>query len=332
MIAFDNLSRVPEWLSDALCRLATGGGFSTRELYTDAEEIIFDAQRPIILTGIDELATRGDLADRAIIISLPSIPEERRRQDADIRADFDAMRPAILGALLTAASGGLRRRKSVHLNRLPRMADFAVWVAATSPELGMKDSEFLDAYTGNRQAMNALPLEASLVAPFIIRLSEGGTFEGTATDLLQTIEGQATDETRKHRNWPLTGRALSGEIRRLAPNLRGVGVNIEFNRRTGKGRARNLVVHKISEGETLSASSASSADTQNQRLTADAKHQADANGHQADGRRTVGGRQSDANEKLVNARKITHTDGADGADAKNTSIPISPSMSASVGR
>ena len=40
VIALDNLSTVPDWLSDAICRLATGGGFATRELYSDGEEII----------------------------------------------------------------------------------------------------------------------------------------------------------------------------------------------------------------------------------------------------------------------------------------------------
>lgn len=61
VVALDNLSRIPAWLSDALCRLSTGGGFSTRQLYTDNEEAIFDAQRPVIMTGIEELATRSDL-------------------------------------------------------------------------------------------------------------------------------------------------------------------------------------------------------------------------------------------------------------------------------
>src|SRR5262249_24755294 len=41
MIALDNLSDLPAWLSDALCRLATGGGFSTRQLYTDEDEKLF---------------------------------------------------------------------------------------------------------------------------------------------------------------------------------------------------------------------------------------------------------------------------------------------------
>ena len=48
MLAFDNLSHLPPWLSDALCRLATGGGFGTRALFTNQEEALFDAQRPVV--------------------------------------------------------------------------------------------------------------------------------------------------------------------------------------------------------------------------------------------------------------------------------------------
>ena len=66
LLAFDNVSRLPPWLSDTLCRLATGGGFAVRQLYTDQDEILFDATRPVILNGIEEIVTRADLADRAI--------------------------------------------------------------------------------------------------------------------------------------------------------------------------------------------------------------------------------------------------------------------------
>src|SRR5215208_8066384 len=82
VLAFDNLSGIRDQLSDALCRLATGGGFATRILYTDDEEIIFSAKRPIILNGIDDIATRGDLQERSLLVSLPSIPEERRVEEA----------------------------------------------------------------------------------------------------------------------------------------------------------------------------------------------------------------------------------------------------------
>jgi hypothetical protein len=37
IIGLDNLSHLSPWLSDSLCRLAIGGGFSRRELYMDAD-------------------------------------------------------------------------------------------------------------------------------------------------------------------------------------------------------------------------------------------------------------------------------------------------------
>src|SRR5262249_45420596 len=86
VIALDNLSSLQPWLSDCLCRLATGGGYATRELYSDNEEFILDAQRPVVLTSIEDLASRGDLLDRAIVETLPAIPEERRRPEKELWA------------------------------------------------------------------------------------------------------------------------------------------------------------------------------------------------------------------------------------------------------
>ena len=76
VVATDNLSHVPGWLSDALCRLATGGGFATRTLYENDEETIFDAMRPAILTGIEEVATRSDSAGPCLLLQLPRISAE----------------------------------------------------------------------------------------------------------------------------------------------------------------------------------------------------------------------------------------------------------------
>jgi hypothetical protein len=61
LLAFDNLSGLPAWLSDALCRLASGGSFAFRQLYTDDEEVLFKAARPTILNGIDPRALAGRL-------------------------------------------------------------------------------------------------------------------------------------------------------------------------------------------------------------------------------------------------------------------------------
>ena len=92
VLAFDNVSGIPPWLSDALCRLATGGGFALRQLYSDQDEMLFDATRPVILNGIEDIVTRPDLADRAMFLTLEPIPEERRRPEAELWPAFEARR------------------------------------------------------------------------------------------------------------------------------------------------------------------------------------------------------------------------------------------------
>jgi hypothetical protein len=124
--AFDNVSGLPPWLSDTLCRLASGSAFSARRLFTDQDEILFAAARPIILNGIEEVITRPDLADRAILLTLAPIAERHRRPEIALWREFELARPRILGALLDAAAHGLRMLPQVRLRRLPRMADFAL--------------------------------------------------------------------------------------------------------------------------------------------------------------------------------------------------------------
>jgi hypothetical protein len=120
-IAFDNLSPVPTWLSDALCRLATGGGFATRELYANDEDVLFDAMRPVLITSIEELATRGDLLHRALIIYLPTTADDQRRTEAAVWSEFEAVQASIFGVLLNGISAALRNLSRVKLPRLLRM-------------------------------------------------------------------------------------------------------------------------------------------------------------------------------------------------------------------
>ena len=65
LVACDNVSYISNELSDALCRLSSGATFSKRANYTDADESVIKAARPVLLNGIpDKLANRADLADR----------------------------------------------------------------------------------------------------------------------------------------------------------------------------------------------------------------------------------------------------------------------------
>lgn len=247
LIALDNLSRIPIWLSDALCRLATGGGFATRELYANDEEVLFDARRPILLNGIEELATRSDLLERAIVLTLPSIPEERRRTEAEFWRDFEAARPAILGALLDGVSGALRAHDSVRLEKLPRMADFAQWATAAELSLGLTEGAFLAAYTGNRAASNDLALEASAVASALLSFAEAKRrWLGTPSELLRELNKQAGEDLQRQPGWPKAANSLSGILKRLAPNLRAAGVNITRPNRAGKKGSRLIQIETTS--------------------------------------------------------------------------------------
>jgi hypothetical protein len=237
-VAFDNLSKITLWLSDGLCRLATGGGFTTRELYTNDDEVLFDAQRPSVLNGIEEVATRPDLLDRAIILSLPSIPEDKRMKESALWREFEASRPRILGALLDAVSIALRDEPHVTLERLPRMADFAVWATAAEPGLGLAVGSFMAAYESNRASANDLALEASPVAGEVLKLMVGReALTVTYKELLADLERPFGDSPKRPEGWPKSPRGLAGELTRVAVNLRKAGVDIRpAGRQSGTGR------------------------------------------------------------------------------------------------
>jgi hypothetical protein len=231
VVGYDNLSKIDTWLSDALCRLATGGGLATRQLYSDDEETLFEYQRPVILTGIEELAIRGDLADRSLLVDLPSIDEATRRDEEDFWSDYEQDRPRLLGALLDAISTALRCRPEVKLDQVPRMADFALWVVAAAPSLDLEPADFLKAYDANRAAANAMAVEASPVAAEVSRLiRQRECWEGTATGLLADLNANADGSVdRRARSWPKNAKALSDALRRVKPNLSKVGVRVEFS-------------------------------------------------------------------------------------------------------
>lgn len=243
-LAFDNLSHLPAWLSDVFCRLASGGGFSTRELYSDSDEVLFDSQRPIILNAIEEIATRGDLLGRALIVHLPRITDERRIAEKNLWREFEKAKPLILGALLDAVSVALRTLPTVTLPNPPRMADFAVWSTAAEPALGCARGAFMRAYSENRESANELTLEASPVAAAVRELAESSEWAGIASELLDVLNERANEKTRRQKAWPTTPRALSNALRRLAPNLRAVGVDVKFDRKPDRSRRRLIQIRK----------------------------------------------------------------------------------------
>ncbi|MCC6444309.1 MAG: bifunctional DNA primase/polymerase [Armatimonadetes bacterium] len=233
VLAYDNLSGLAPWLSDALCRLSTGGGFATRELYSDDGEVVFQARRAVLLNGIEDLATRSDLADRALSVVLPPIPDGNRRTGDEVEALFHRAHPRILGALLDAVSAALRNRPRLRPQNLPRMADFALWVMAAEESLPWKPGGFRAVYDRSRRDALTVSLESDPVAVALQRLlaTRGSAYEATATDLLNDLAEHASEPQRKARAWPQSPRALTNRLRRLAPLLRSTGLEPIFERK-----------------------------------------------------------------------------------------------------
>ena len=315
VLAFDNVSGLPAWISDTLCRLATGGGFAVRQLYTDQDEVLFDAARPVILNGIEDIVTRPDLADRAIFLTLEAIPEERRRPEKELWAEFNAARPQLLGNLLDAVSHGLKRLPDTRLDSLPRMADFAVWATACETALWATGT-FGSAYAGNRDEAVDSVIEADPVGSAIRSLIGTRTeWTGTASDLLGALDDEVGEKVRKSKAWPSSARALSGRVRRAATFLRKVGVDITFERE-GRARTRTIQITRKPERAPAEPSTPSASSAQ----FAEARHN---KGFDQDDPRTVNQR-ADANTGHTKPGTVrdNHTENnqmaaADGTDASS---------------
>lgn len=250
--ALDNLSKIPDWLADALCRLATGGGLSKRELYSDAEEIVLEAKQPVIFNGIGELIERPDLLDRALPVTLKMIQDGTYREEADVWKEFEVAAPALLGAILDAASCALRRLPSVQLTAKPRMADFARWVEAAAPALGWPQGYFVGIYAGSRTKGREEAVADNPLAGILLTLAESAPWRGTATELLALVQAGMNQS----REAPATNRALTNQLKRLAPVLRTVGLEIRFGR---TGRRRWIALERKSELQRNAASQPSPA-------------------------------------------------------------------------
>jgi hypothetical protein len=230
VLAYDNISYLPDWLSDALCRLATGAAFTTRELYSDDSEVLLSAKCPVVMNGISEFVSRGDLLDRLLCVTLAPIAPNKRRLESEYWRSVDQARPAIFGALLDAVVTALRRLPTMPQPAdLPRLADFALWVEAAAPALGWPAGHFLSAYKGMHNDASATALEGNTLALLLIEHYSGKPFEGFTKTLLDDLSATFSRERPAPKEFPKTPKGLANQLRRIAPELRSVGLSVTFS-------------------------------------------------------------------------------------------------------
>ena len=235
VIVLDNLSVLPAALQDDLCRLATGGGLGGRKLYTNDGDASFNASRPVILTGITNLATRGDLADRALPFHLAEVVT--RKTEAEIQEGFSYAHPRVFAGLLDIMVVGLRRLEEVQRARRPlgRMADFTQWGYAVAPAIGWAEDDFRLAYRVTRREASQNVIESDPVAAGIVALVRGAKGKGKPWSGLQTSLWQrlaeAAGDAAKAPGFPKSPEGLGWVLKRVIPVLGDRGIRVTQKRR-----------------------------------------------------------------------------------------------------
>ena len=218
VVSVDNVSSVPAWWSDALCRAVSGDGDVRRRLYSDNELSVFSFRRVIVVNGIDFGGLRGDLAERLLRVELDVIDPTSRRTDRDLAAAWEDAHPRILGALLDLSCQVLAELPGLRLSTLPRMADFARVLAAVDKVLG---TDGMSRYVGQADSLSADVVTSEPVLTALAR-QVVAPFTGTAADLLDMLTPEEHGG-RLPREWPGNPRTLSGLLKRHSPALRRLG-------------------------------------------------------------------------------------------------------------
>lgn len=243
VVGLDNLSTVPDWLSDSICRAVTGDGDVRRKLYTDGEHHVFAFRRVLAINGIDVGALRGDLSERLLPVALEPIPESERLCDSEIWPSWQREHPRILGALLREAARIARLLPFVRLESKPRMADFARIVAAVDEALGT------DGLATYLEKQGSLAADSLSVDPFIEAVRSLGEFEGTASDLLDRVTPD-----RPPKGWPAAARVATQRLRRHSPALRRAGFEVSDD---GGRNHRNAAIWSIRQRPEIISNSSS---------------------------------------------------------------------------
>lgn len=233
-VCLDNVSTIPAWLSDTLCKGVTGDGLIDRALYSDDDVSVLSFRRLIALTSIDTGSLASDLSERMLTAEFLPIKGDQRRTDAEVKKAFNQAAPGIRAALLDLLCRVLAELPNTHLSELPRMADFARILGALDTVMGW---DTLATYKAASEVSSADLLDAkpftSAVADFV---DQKGSWTGSISELLDLIPAPEV----RPRSWPIDATRASGQLKRDAPVLRGIGITVEKAGRSKDRHRRQL--------------------------------------------------------------------------------------------
>jgi DNA polymerase elongation subunit (family B) len=276
LLIYDNIDyEIPKWLSNLLCQLITGANVSKRQLFTDDSDFAYVLMRSVILNGLDTPKLKADAMDRTIKLHFDRISDEERKRLSEINDWFKGKLPQILGKIFDTLALSLQIYPTVKLDKLPRMADFAVRGVSIARALATEDTtsdkmqaRFLEAYKEITERQNIDVVEGEVIASALIKwhneyLKKGKESEYSKTYEKEkkigfspgallvklTLKGPQMGFNVNDKDWPKKPNAFTKALRLVAQDIRsGFGIDVHIFRDTrGQHTTKNSTWIEISE-------------------------------------------------------------------------------------
>lgn len=213
LTSFENVSYLSSEIQDTLCILSTGGGYNKRKLYTDKDEVVIHAKRPIVINGISAAITAQDLLDRSLPVELPPVTFTNRKEKTEVEEIFNSAHSTLLGGLLNTMVDALSKLSSITIpeTKHSRLIEFI--------KLGIAiDKGFLSQFENCREEATARVLDTNPITLAVINWinsRDKQPYMGTLSKIYGCIK-----EFSQHDNFPKSPRGLGDLLRRAAPALR----------------------------------------------------------------------------------------------------------------
>ena len=229
----DNLSPIPPFVSDMLCKAVTGGGFQARAHYTNASVVAYSYRRGMILTSIQIPTAAPDFLSRAVVIEMNRLTEADQCRGLGLTDRFEDALPGILGGILDVVVEAKKILPQLKPVALPRLMDFGHFGAAVAEIVGFGAAQFLEAVRENgrryrkRGSGSAAPSGHEPLLTAILKLvGGGGGFDGITSELLDAIQPYAPTSLGNGQRWPDSAEKLGVAIGKIRADLADNGFEI----------------------------------------------------------------------------------------------------------
>ena len=238
-LAFDNLSHLPKNFSDILCQAVTGGTYSKRKLYSNAEiYTVHFSGGNIAVNGINRVVNRADLVDRSIMFELTRLSPDKLKGNQSFWDRFQSELPSILGGMFDLLSNAMKLLPDIEVRYQGRMTDFQRWGVAITQAMGYSKDHFTHAYGQNldnafEEISNSHPLCQAverLLSEQEVLVDTIGNIHLKLTSIANEL-GISSDP-----RWPKHSNLLAKQFKELQVNFELSGIEFQILDRTCAGR------------------------------------------------------------------------------------------------